>query len=124
VNEIKNPLEWIYDGMIAYTPSTGGSFLCEQDIDYQPADNDISLSEKEHGRREFKQWLATTDYNGRCRSTKNYCSLNRYDQITFRSQMKAIFHHVLYQFVGNDADTVWDDLVYDETKKPNTTRNG
>jgi hypothetical protein len=110
--------------MIGETPSTAGSIIAQHDSDYEPVQNDASPTLKEDGKREFKQWLASTDYQGRWRSTNNYCSLSKHDQTIFRHQMKAIFHHVLHQLAPNDVDTVWDDIVDDETKKPRTTKNG
>jgi hypothetical protein len=118
VDEMKDPLNWIYNEKIFHTPSTAGSFLCHQDSDYGPADNDISLSQKEDDKRELKRWLSSTNYEGRWRSTDNYCSLSRHNQITFRNQMKAIFRHVLCQFAPNDIDAVWEDIIDDGTEKP------
>jgi hypothetical protein len=60
IDETEDPLEWLYEEI----PSTAGSFLSKRDSDYEPADNDISQSEREKEKREFKEWLASTDYQG------------------------------------------------------------
>lgn len=123
-DETKDPFEWLYDEMTIHTPSTAGSFFPQHGSDYEPADIDMSPSQREKGKKEFKQWLASTDYQGRWRSTENYCALSKHDQTTFRSQMKGIFHHILHQLASNDVDTVWDDLIDAETRKPTKTKSG
>lgn len=119
---MKNPFAWLYDEKINYTPSIAGSSYTPEDSDYEPGSHDISLRGKEDVKREFRQWLASTNYRGRWRSTENYRSLSKHDQIIFRNQMKSIFRHVLEQFASTDADIVWDDIIDDEFKKPGTMK--
>jgi len=38
--------------------------------------------------------------------------------------MKEIFQHILHQFAQNNADEVWDDIIGDEMKKPDTIKSG
>ncbi|CAF4203758.1 unnamed protein product, partial [Rotaria sp. Silwood2] len=123
-DETKDLFEWLYDEITVHAPSTAASCFSQQSGDYESVDRDFPALKRDHEKREFKQWFAFTDYRGRCRSTENYCSLNRHDQKAFRSQMKAIFHHILLLLVPNDADIVWEDLVDDETKKSAKTKGG
>ena len=124
-DEIKrDPLEWLYDPNIVHTPSTAISIFCRQDCDYEPIDVDTPSSTNVHGKVELQDWLASSNYAGRWRSTDNYSALSSHDQKTFRNQMKAIFLHVLHQLAPNDADLVWEDLIDQETEKTSTTKCG
>ncbi len=98
--------------------------MYQHDNEYEPIEHDLSSCQKEDGRIGLKEWLVYTNYHGRCRSTNNYCSLSKHDQLVFRNQMKGIFHHILHQFAQNSADLVWDHIIDDETKRPNSTKNG
>lgn len=113
---------WIYDERNNYTPSVTAGPPSSQDSDYEPEIHDISSHEKEDGKREFRQWLASTNYRGRWRATANYSCLSKHEQAKFRHQMKGIFLHVLEQFTSTDADVVWNDIVDDELAKPKTTK--
>lgn len=125
MDDAEDSLGWLYDETIVHTPSTAGVSLSQWDNDYKLIDNEASPSQKANEKREFKQWLASTGYEGRWRSTDNYRSLSRHDQTTFRSQAKAIFLHVLkVQLAPNDADVVWEDLIDEETRKPARTKDG
>jgi hypothetical protein len=109
---------------LLFIQSTAGMSLSQWDNEYEPSENPISSSQKANGKKEFRRWLASTGYQGRWRSTENYRALSRHDQATFRTQVKAIFHHVLNQLASTDADIVWEGVIDDETRKPTTTKNG
>ena len=81
-----------------------------------------TTDDKQERQKEFRRWLTLTNYEGRCRSTENYSCLSKHDQANFRSQMKAIFRHILEQFAFTDACIVWDEIVDDEIEKPKTTK--
>ena len=89
-----------------------------------PVVDDVPLNQRDNENKEFKDWLASTDYRGRWRSTSDYSALSKHDQTTFRSQMRAIFRHVLHQLAPNDVHVVWDGIVDDETKRPTRTKGG
>ena len=120
----KDPLEWLYDPNIVHTPTTTISLFSHQDCNYAPTDVDTPSSTNIHGKVELKDWLASSNYAGRWRSTDNYSALSSHDQKTFRTQMKAIFLHVLQQLAPNDADLVWEDLIDQETEKTTKTKCG
>ena len=122
--DVQDPFIWLYNECIARTPSTAGASLCPWDNEYDPGRHDVSPSKKASEKREFKQWLADSEYVGRWRSTDDYRSLGRHSQAAFRSQAKAIFRHVLKQLAPNDADVVWEDMIDDETRKPTRTKDG
>ena len=42
------------------------------------------------GKRTFRQWLSSTGYTDRCRSTNSYTSLSRHEQMNFCRQMTNI----------------------------------
>jgi hypothetical protein len=95
--------------------------VSQWDKDYDLIDEEISPLPIMN----FKQWLISTGYEGRYRSTENCQGLSRYDQTAFRSQAKAIFRHVLkFQLSPNDADVAWEDLMDEETSKPTRIRDG
>ncbi|CAF4616268.1 unnamed protein product [Rotaria socialis] len=106
MDDVKDPFDWLYDETIIHTPSTAGPCLSQWDNNYEPAYSEASPSQQANGKREFKQWLASTGYEGRWRSTDNYRSLSQHDKTTFRSQVKAIFRHVLHQLATKDVDVV------------------
>jgi len=124
MDENETPFEWLYEATAFQTPSTAGSVLYQQDIDYEPVEHDVSSYREEDEKIGLKEWLASTNYHGRCRSTDKYYSLCRHDQTAFLIQMKEIFQHILHQFAQNNADEVWDDIIGDEMKKPDTIKSG
>jgi hypothetical protein len=109
---------------IIRTSTTAAVPMSHWDNEYELSDNDISPTKIANEKREFKQWLSSSGYEGRWRSTENYRSLSHRDQTTFRTQVKAIFRHVLNQLAPNDVDIVWEDLVDDEVRKPTNTNDG
>lgn len=113
---------WIYDERNYYTPSIAGDIFSPRDNVYEPEIHDCFSHDKEDGKKEFRQWLESTNYRGRSRGTVNYSALHKHEQARFRNQMKSIFHHILQQFASTDADVVWDDIIDDELAKPKTTK--
>jgi hypothetical protein len=124
LQEANDPFQWLYDGKTIYTPTTAQTGVSLVESDYELLVDDIPLNQRNTENKEFKDWLASTDYRGRWRATSDYCALGSHDQTTFRSQMRAIFRHVLHQLAPNDADVVWDGIVDDETKRPARTKGG
>ena len=106
------------------TPSTTGFSLGSLDYEYEPTNDDVTPCQQTNKKRDFTQWLASSGYDGRWRSTDDYKSLSRHDKTTFRTQVKAIFRHVLIHLAPNDADEVWEDFIDDETRKPMKTKDG
>lgn len=124
MKSIQDSLAWLYDGNIVHTPSTAGIPMSQSDEDYDLVDEEIPPSPKVDTKRDFKQWLISTEYKGRWRSTDNYQGLSQRDQAAFRSQAKAIFRHILKcQLSPNDADVVWEDLIDEETSKSTKPRD-
>jgi len=77
IDETTDVLDWLYDVWIVHTPSTPGSLLSYRGSDYEPVDADLSPCQPENKKKDFVQWLISTNYEGRWRSTENYCSLTR-----------------------------------------------
>jgi hypothetical protein len=94
------------------------------DDEYELASVDRTPCQETNKKREFRQWLISSGYQGRWRSTDSYKSLSRHDKTTFRTQLKGIFQHVLTHLAPNDVEVVWEDLIEDETRKPATTKDG
>ncbi|CAM2700994.1 unnamed protein product [Rotaria socialis] len=84
MDDVKDPFDWLYDENITHTPSTAVSCLSQWDNNYEPAYR----------------------YEGRWCSTDNYRSLSQHDQTMLRSQVKAIFRHVLHQLATKDVGIV------------------
>ncbi|CAF4269016.1 unnamed protein product [Rotaria magnacalcarata] len=101
--DAQDPFQWLLDETIAFTPSTAGVSLPAGDYEYEPAEDPVSPGYITKEKREFRQWLVSTGYEGRWRSTDNYRSLSQHDQRVFRNQTKDILRHILRQFVSNDA---------------------
>ena len=125
MGNVGDSLTWLYDGNIVHTPSTAGVSVSQLDDDYKLTDDETSQLSQANTKREFKQWLASTGYEGRWRSTNDYQGLSQHDQTTFRSQAKAIFSHILkLQLSPNDADMVWEELIDEEMNKSISMRDG
>jgi hypothetical protein len=114
----------LYNGTAIHTPTTAGFSLGSLDDEYELAIDDHTPCQETSKKREFRQWLTSSGYEGRWRSTDDYQSLRRHDKTTFRTQLKAIFHHVLIHLAPNDAEVVWEDFIDDETRKPARTKDG
>lgn len=98
--------------------------MSQWDKDYDLTGEEVSPLPRMNFKRDFKQWLISTGYEGRYRTTDNYQGLSRHDQTAFRRQAKAIFRHILkFQLSPNDAAVVWEDLVDEETSKPTRIRD-
>ena len=126
-DEQEEPFEWLYDQTTIHTPTTATSTFSHQDSDFEPPDDGDDIptsSDTGQGNKELKEWLASTNYKGRWRSTDNYLALSRHGQKTFRNQMKDIFRHVLLYMASSVGDVVWNDIIDDEMQKPTTTNGG
>jgi hypothetical protein len=123
VDDAQDPFDWMYDGNIVHTPLST-HHLSQSEDEYDPEDDDIPSPEQASYKNMFKQWLIASGYTGRYRSTANYSSLDRHEQTTFCTQVKAIFRHVLCQLSPNDADQVWEDVIDGEMKTPINTKDG
>ena len=110
--------EWLYYTSMIQTPTSIGEFLSHADDDYEPITSELESLQKRDPKQELRQWLTSTGFTGRCRSTDSYASMKRRDQMAVCRQMKEVFRHILNQFVSNDSDTVWEDLIERETRKP------
>lgn len=122
---MEEPFSWLYDEITIHTPTTAASMFSRHDSDYEPTgDDDDPVSPNVQGKKELKEWLASTNYKGRWRSTDDYLSLSSHDQKVFRNQMKDIFRHILNHMATNFGDMVWNDMIEDELEKPMTTKTG
>lgn len=117
------PFQWLYDENISQTPTSIGNSAAFSDHDYQPSLFETSPVTDMNAKQELRRWLTSTGYNGRFRSTESYPSMNRHDKCGFLRQMKSIFSHLLQQLAPNDYKEVWEDLVDEETRKPNQIKN-
>ena len=116
--------DWLYNGNNIRTPTTAGFSLGSLDHEYVPVSNDVTPCQETNKKQDFTKWLASSGYDGRWRSTDDYTSLSRHDKTTFRTQLKAIFRHVLIHLAPNDAEVVWEDFIDDENRKPARTKDG
>ena len=110
--------EWLYRTTFIQTPTSIGECLSDTDDTYEPITSEILSAQRRDPKQELRQWLASTGFAGRCRSTDSYPSMKRREQMAFCRQMKEVFRHILNQLVSNDSDVVWEDLIERETRKP------
>ena len=109
---------WLYHTNLIQTPTSIGECLSHTDDDYEPVTSEILSAQRRDPKQELRQWLASTGFAGRCRSTDSYPSMKRREQMAFCRQMKEVFRHIMNQLVPNDSDVVWEDLIEGETRKP------
>ncbi len=75
-DEEEEPFEWLYDQTTIHTPTTATSTFSQRDSDYELPDDDVStLPDITQGKKELTEWLVSTNYKGRWRSTDNYLAL-------------------------------------------------
>ena len=77
--EAEEPFEWLYDEFTIHTLTTAASTFSRYGSNYEPVDDDVSMSSTIQGKKEFKERLVFTNYKGRWRSADNYLSLSSHD---------------------------------------------
>ena len=122
--EAEEPFESLYDEFTTHTPTTAANVFSRYVSDYEPIDDDVSMSPNIQGKKEFKEWLASPNYRARWRSTDNYLSLSSHDQMVFHNQMKEIFHYILDYVTSNVGALVWNDIIENELEKSTKTKAG
>lgn len=83
MQSVENPFKWLLDETIVFTPSTAGVSLPACDHEYELDEDPVSPGYITKAKREFRQWLVSTGYKGRWRSTNNYSKLSQHNQRVF-----------------------------------------
>jgi hypothetical protein len=118
IDEDEDLFDHLYRPESIVSPMSIDEVFNDDGDDYQPTTPATPIEPVFDSKKELKRWLTSTGFRARCRSTESYCSMKRRDRVAFCRQMKDVFRHILKEFAPNDAETVWEDLIDHETKKP------
>jgi hypothetical protein len=123
VTNADNTFDWLHNGNDNCSSTTAGYSLDSLDNKFVPVNNDTTPCQETNEKQVITKFLAASSYDDRWRSTDDYVSLSRHDGKTFRTQLKAIFRHVLFYLAPNDVDVLWQEFIDDDTRKATETKD-